>query len=206
MSGKELNKRALMEELGLEYLFDRPLIALVARLIYQKGIELIQQVLPNLLQERDFSLVVLGQGEPRHERFFKWLHAQFPARVSFTRGLLEPLGHRIEAGSDMFLMPARYEPCGLYQMYSLRYGAVPVVRATGGLADSVQHFDQAQGTGTGIVFHDFDANGLRWAMNTALDLHANKHAWRRVVFNGMERNYSWDEQGGLYVKAFRKIL
>jgi starch synthase len=206
MSGKELNKRALMEELGLEYLFDRPLIALVARLIYQKGIELIQQVLPNLLQERDFSLVVLGQGEPRHERFFKWLHAQFPARVSFTRGLLEPLGHRIEAGSDMFLMPARYEPCGLYQMYSLRYGAVPVVRATGGLADSVQHFDQAQGTGTGIVFHDFDANGLRWAMNTALDLHANKHAWRRVVFNGMERNYSWDEQGELYVKAFRKLL
>jgi starch synthase len=106
----------------------------------------------------------------------------------------------------MFLMPARYEPCGLYQMYSLRYGAVPVVRATGGLADSVQHFDQAQGTGTGIVFHDFDANGLRWAMNTALDLHANKHAWRRVVFNGMERNYSWDEQGELYVKAFRKLL
>jgi len=206
MTGKELNKRALMDELGLEYVFDRPLVGLIARLIYQKGIELIQQVLPDLLNERDFSLVVLGQGEPHHERFFKWLDTQFPVRVRFRRGLIEPLGHRIVAGSDMFMMPARYEPCGLYQMYSLRYGAVPVVRATGGLADSVQHFDPSRGTGTGIVFHDFDANGLRWALHTALDLYANKHAWRQVVFNGMERNHSWDEQGERYVRAFRKIL
>ena len=134
-------------------------------------------------------------------RFTFWTY-KIGVRLTFDN----QLAHLIEAGSDMFLMPSRYEPCGLNQMHSLRYGTVPVVRATGGLADSVQHFDPARGTGTGIVFHDFDANGLRWAMNTALDLYANKHAWRRVVFNGMERNYSWDEQGELYIKAFRKLL
>ena len=206
MSGKELNKRALMKEFGLEYEFDRPLIGMIARLTYQKGLELMQQVLPGLLNERVFSLTVMGHGEPHHERFFNWLHAQFPGRVSYYQGFDNRLAHCIEAGSDLYLMPSRYEPCGLNQMYSLRYGTVPVVRATGGLADSVQHFDPARGTGTGIVFHDFDANGLRWAMNTALDLYANKHAWRRLVFNGMERNYSWDEQGELYIKAFRKVL
>jgi starch synthase len=103
-------------------------------------------------------------------------------------------------------MPSRYEPCGLNQMYSLRYGTVPVVRATGGLADSVQHFDAASARGTGIVFHDFDANGLRWALNTALDLYPNKHAWKQLVANGMDQNYSWEEQGELYVKAFLKLL
>jgi starch synthase len=206
MTGKEKNKQAVMEELGLEYIFDRPLVGMISQLIYQRGIELIQQVLPGLLEERNFSLAVLGQGEPHHERFFQWLNAQYPARVSFSKGFDNRLAHRLAAGSDLLLMPSRYEPCGLFQMYGLRYGTVPVVRATGGLADSVQHFDVGSGEGTGIVFHDFDANGLRWAMNASLDLYARKNAWRRIVFNGMERNYSWDEQGDLYVKAFRKIL
>jgi starch synthase len=114
--------------------------------------------------------------------------------------------HRIHAGSDLLLMPSRYEPCGLNQMYGLRYGTVPIVRATGGLADSVRHFDPARGTGTGIVFHDFDANGLRWALNTALDLYANKHAWRQVVFNGMEQDFSWQEQARRYIKRFLTLL
>jgi starch synthase len=206
MAGKERNKQAVMQELGLDYHFDRPLLGMVTRLTYQKGIDLVQEVLPDLLKSRDFSLAVLGGGEAHHERFFHWLHAQFTGRVSFYQGFNNPLAHRIEAGADIFLMPSRYEPCGLNQMYSLRYGTVPVVRATGGLADSVQHFDAASGRGTGVVFHDFDANGLRWAMSAALDLYANKHAWRQVIANGMERNYSWEEQGELYVKAFLKLL
>ena len=206
MAGKERNKQAVMQELGLEYHFDRPLLSMVTRLTYQKGIDLIQEVLPDLLKSRDFSLAVLGGGEAHHERFFHWLHAQFTGRVSFYQGFNNPLAHRIEAGADIFLMPSRYEPCGLNQMYSLRYGTVPVVRATGGLADSVQHFDPASGRGTGIVFHDFDANGLRWALNSALDLYANKHAWKQLIANGMEQNYSWEEQGALYVKAFLKLL
>ena len=126
--------------------------------------------------------------------------------MTFVRSLDRQLLHRIQAGSDLLLMPSRYEPCGLNQMYGLRYGTVPVVRATGGLADSVQHFDPERGTGTGVVFHDFDANGLRWAMNTALDLYANKYGWRIVVFNGMQKNYSWQEQGEQYLKRFRSLL
>jgi len=106
----------------------------------------------------------------------------------------------------MFLMPSRYEPCGLNQMYSLKYGTVPVVRATGGLIDSVQPFDHVKGTGTGVVFHDYDANGLKWALNTALDLYENKFAWKQVVFNGMAQDYSWQKQGKIYLDRFRRLL
>jgi starch synthase len=206
MEGKERNKQALLEELGLAYQFDRPVVGMVTGLTYQAGIELVQQVLPELLKSRPLALAVMGGGEARHERFFVWLNAQFPDRVSYTRDYDNTLAHRIVAGSDLFLMPSRYEPCGLHQMHSLRYGTVPVVRATGGLTDSVQHFDPVSGRGTGVVFHDFDANGLRWAMRTALDLYANKHDWRHVVFNGMEKDYSWQEQGERYIKRFRALL
>lgn len=206
MEAKEQNKRALAAELGLEYEFDRPMVAMVSPLTYQSGIELLQQVMPDLLKSRTFSMAVVGQGEPQHERFCQWMSNQFPGRVSYQRSLDQGLLHRIQAGSDFLLMPSRYEPCGLNQMYGLRYGAVPIVRATGGLADSVQHFDQERGTGTGVVFHDFDANGLRWAMNTALDLYANKYGWRIVVHNGMQKNYSWQEQGDHYLRRFRSLL
>jgi len=206
MEGKEQNKKALAEELGLVYEFDRPTIAMVSPLTFQSGIELVQLVMPDLIKSRAFSLVFLGEGEAHHERFCQWLQNQFPDRVRFHREFDHRLLHRIQAGSDFLLMPSRYEPCGLHQMHSLRYGTVPIVRATGGLADSVQHFDADRGTGTGVVFHDFDANGLRWAMNSALDLYANKYAWRMVVFNGMEKNYSWQEQGDRYLNRFRSIV
>ena len=206
LEGKELNKKALLEELDMEYRFDRPLIGMVTRLTYQKGIELVQQAMPELLARRDFSLVVLGSGEHDQEQFFHWLQAEFQGRVYFYQGFNNQLAHRIEAGSDLFLMPSRYEPCGLNQMYSLKYGTVPVVRATGGLADSVQHFDAGSGRGTGVVFHDFDANGLKWAVNTALDLYRNKHVWKQVTYNGMARDYSWDEQGKIYLERFRKLI
>lgn len=203
---KEQNKKALLAELDMEYRFDRPLIGMVTRLTYQKGIELVQQIIPELLAKRDFSLVVLGSGEYDQEQFFHWLQAKFPGRVYFYRGFNNQLAHRIEAGSDLFLMPSRYEPCGLNQMFSLKYGTVPVVRATGGLADSVQNFDARSGQGTGVVFHDYDANGLKWAVNTALDLYGNKNGWKRVTYNGMAKDYSWDEQGKIYLERFRKLI
>jgi starch synthase len=206
LDGKERNKRAVMEEMGLEYKFDSPLVGLISRLAYQKGIDLVKEVLPRLMASRDFSFLALGSGEEGHEQFFNWLQNEFPGRAGFYRGFNNGLAHRIEAGSDLFLMPSRYEPCGLNQMYSLRYGTVPVVRATGGLADSVQHFDQAGGTGTGVVFHDYDANGLTWALNTALDFYSNKTTWRRMVDNGMAKNYSWDEQGNIYLERFRRLV
>ena len=206
MEGKEKNKQALMEELGLEYEFDRPLIGMITRLTYQKGIDLVKEALPDLLASRDVSVAVLGNGEKEYEDFFHWMHGEFPGRVSFFEGFNNGLAHRIEAGSDLFLMPSRYEPCGLNQMYSLRYGTIPVVRATGGLADSVQHFDPANGTGTGVLFHDYDANGLKWALNTALDLYDNKHARTKIVHNGMLKDYSWEEQGSIYIDRFRTLL
>jgi starch synthase len=117
----------------------------------------------------------------------------------------ERLAHRIEAGADVFLMPSRYEPCGLNQMYSLRYGTIPVVRRTGGLADSVQHFDPATGTGTGIVFDHFDAPAMDWAMRTALDLHAEPAQWARLVQNAMAQDFSWEHSADEYIKAYRRV-
>ena len=180
-----------------------PLLGMVSRLTYQKGLDLVEEVMPNLLKHRRFSLAVLGSGASRYEEFFSWLQGSFPDRVCFYRGFNNRLAHWIEAGSDMFLMPSVYEPCGLNQMYSQRYGSVPIVRATGGLADSVKLFNPATGEGTGIVFNDFDRPGLTWAITTALDLFADKKAWRRLVKNGMSEDFSWDRQGQHYVDLYR---
>jgi starch synthase len=115
------------------------------------------------------------------------------------------LAHLIEAGSDIFLMPSRYEPCGLNQMYSLRYGTIPIVHKTGGLADSVQHFDRATGRGTGCVFNDFDAAAARWALDTTLDWYAEPELWRRLMHNAMAQDFSWGKQVGRYLELFEQI-
>jgi starch synthase len=205
MSGKKTCKLGLMSDLGLEGGVRQPLIGMVTRLTWQKGIDLVQKVAPDLLQRRNFSLVVLGSGEARYEHFFSWLQEFFRGRVSFHRGYNDKLAHRIEAGADMFLMPSIYEPCGLNQMYSLRYGTVPIVRETGGLADSVQLYDPATRKGDGIVFRDHNEEGLRWAIETALDLYPDRPVWRRMMQNGMRRNYSWEKQGQEYVDLFRRL-
>ncbi len=204
-AGKKKNKLALMQELELDSSDDMPLIGMVTRLTYQKGIELVQKVVPQLLRQRRFALAVLGSGEPRYEQFFSWLQQQHRDRVCFYRGFNNRLAHWIEAGSDMFLMPSRFEPCGLNQMYSLRYGSVPIVRNTGGLADSVQLFEPGSGQGTGIVFNDFNEQAMGWALNTALDLYQDKKNWRKLVRNGMQMDYSWDHQGQHYVDLFRRL-
>ena len=206
ISGKKKNKLALMAELQLDNSDDMPLVGIVSRMTSQKGIELIQAVLPGLLTQRRFALAVLGSGEPRYEQFFNELQQHHRDRVCFYRGFSNKLAHMIEAGSDMFLMPSRFEPCGLNQMYSLRYGSVPIVRRTGGLADSVQLFEPDSGTGTGIVFDDFSDLALNWALNTALNLYQDKKIWRKLVRNGMARDYSWAQQGQIYIELFRKIL
>jgi starch synthase len=206
ISGKKKNKLALMKELELDNSDDMPLIGIVSRLTSQKGIDLIQNVVPGLIQRRRFALAVLGSGEPRYEQFFDGLQQRHRNRVCFYRGFTNKLAHMIEAGSDMFLMPSRFEPCGLNQMYSLRYGTVPIVRRTGGLADSVQLFDPGNGEGTGIVFDDFSDTALNWALNAALDLYQDKKSWRKLVRNGMARDYSWEHQGQIYIDLFRKTL
>jgi starch synthase len=205
LRGKALCKQKLTKDLGLLGGAQRPLIGLVTRLVGQKGIDLIEEALPDLLRQRDFSFVVLGSGEARYERFFTRLQQHFSDRVCFYRGFNNELSHWIEAASDMFLMPSLYEPCGLNQMYSLKYGTVPVVRETGGLADSVQMISPSTSSGTGILFRDYSADGLRWAMNTALDLYTNKRFWRKIVHNGMAMDFSWQQQGERYVDLFRRL-
>jgi starch synthase len=162
--------------------------------------------LPQVLEWRELGFVALGSGEPQYERFFAELERRFPGRVTFKQGYDDELSHWIEAACDMFLMPSLYEPCGLNQMYSLRYGTVPIVRRTGGLADSVAPYDPETGRGTGIVFDDFNSEGLEWALNVALDLHAQPQQWQRLVRNGMAQDFSWERQGGRYVEIYQRLI
>ncbi len=206
MAGKAALKHEIIARFNLEAGPDTPLFGIVSRMAAQKGHDLLFESLPELLAWRDFAFVVLGSGEAKYERFFEKLQSDFPGRVHFTRGYNDPLAHLIEAATDMFLMPSLYEPCGLNQMYSLRYGTVPIVRKTGGLADSVVPYDPATGRGTGIVFEDFDSEALEWAMNTALDLYAQPAHWARIIRNGMAQDFSWHHQAALYVKLYEKLL
>jgi starch synthase len=199
-------KSELLERHGLRGGTSVPLAGIVSRLAAQKGIELMFGALPRILDARPLNFIALGNGEAQYEEFFSQLAQRYPGRVHFQRGYHDRLAHWIEAASDMFLMPSRYEPCGLNQMYSLRYGTVPIVRRTGGLADSVEHFDPASGTGTGIVFNDFDTPGLEWALNTALDLYAQPALWGRLVQNGMACDFSWQRQGAQYLALYERLI
>jgi starch synthase len=198
-------KRIFIKHLGLSVAPDVPLAGIVSRLAPQKGIELMYATLPRVLAARPLGFVALGSGEPQYEAFFTRLAAEFEGRVMFRSGYDEELAHWIEAACDLFLMPSRYEPCGLNQMYSLRYGTVPVVRRTGGLADSVQHYDRSSGTGTGVLFNDFDPPALEWALNTALDLYAQPAEWTRLRENGMRQDFSWERQGTQYLALYRRL-
>ena len=206
LSIKEALKRAFIERLGLTVPVTTPLVGMVSRLAAQKGIELMFESLPQVLEWRDLGFIALGSGDVQYERFLTELERRFPGRVVFRQGYDEALSHWIEAACDMFLMPSLYEPSGLNQMYSLRYGTVPIVRHTGGLADSVEHYDPETGEGTGIVFNDFDSEALEWALNIALDLHAQPEQWQRVVRNGMAKDFSWNKQGGKYLEIYRRLM
>ncbi len=199
-------KRALIEKLGLSIPANVPLAGMVSRLASQKGIDLMFESLPQVLEWRALGFVALGSGEAQYERFFADLQQSFPGRVAFRRGYDDELAHWIEAACDIFVMPSLYEPCGLNQMYSLRYGTVPIVRRTGGLADSVEHYDPATREGTGIVFNDFDSEALEWGLNMALDLYCEPEHWTCMVRNGMRRDFSWQHQGGLYVDLYKRLL
>ena len=204
LAGKREMKRTLLREAGLDDT-DVPIVGIVSRLTAQKGFDLAFEALPAVLARRDFRVIALGSGEPRYEDFFQWLQWRFPGRAWFYKGFHNPLAHWIEAGADIFLMPSRYEPCGLNQMYSLRYGTPPIVRKTGGLADTVEPFDPVRQEGTGFVFEHFTAEGLRWALDTALDAYQDRANWERLMRNGMAKDFSWDVQGREYVELYRRL-
>jgi starch synthase len=183
-----------------------PLFGIVSRLASQKGFDLLTEALPRLLDAHDVRLAVVGTGDPQYERFFAGLSEKYRGRAWFFAGYDDSLAHWIEGASDIFLMPSQYEPCGLNQMYSLRYGTIPLVRRTGGLADSVTHFNPATGTGTGIVFNDFDVPAINWALDTAMKWYGQPVLWERLVGNAMRCDFSWQSQAQEYVKLFAQLL
>lgn len=203
---KEWNKKALLEAMGLPYAHHVPVAGIVTRLAWQKGLEIVLEAVPPLLARGELQLVVLGSGATSYEKSLSALQRHFPRRVCFYRGFSNELAHLIEAGADMFLMPSRYEPCGLNQLYSLRYGTVPIVRKTGGLADSVQPFDEHTGEGTGFVFDHYSASGLRWALGRALSVWPKRETWRRLQQNGMRADFSWSSQVRVYEALYQRVM
>jgi starch synthase len=185
-------------------------VGIVSRLAWQKGFDLCFGVLPQLLSRRNMQLVVLGTGEPKYEELFRTLARRYPRQVTYMSAFSEDAAHLIEAGSDMFLMPSRYEPCGLNQMYSLRYGTPPIVHRTGGLADTVSPFETARGIGNGFVFDHWDDQGLRYAMNRALQVWGSgdgtdRETWRKLQHNGMRTHFGWSDRVAAYEMIYRMV-
>lgn len=206
LTGKYKLKSELTAHLKLVPDKNAPLLGVVSRLVSQKGIDLLLAALPTLLGETRACFALLGSGEPAYSAQLRTIAAVQPTRVSFTEGYDETLAHRILAGSDIVLVPSRYEPCGLTQMYALRYGSIPVVRATGGLADTIQHFDPVSGAGTGAVFRDADVGGLLWATRCALDWLDQPSARSRVIANAMRADFSWHKQIPSYEAVYRRVI
>jgi starch synthase len=174
---------------------------MISRLVDQKGFDLLAE-LADELPRLDAFFVLLGTGERRYEELWRVLAAAHPDRIAARVGFDEALAHRIEGGADLFLMPSRFEPCGLNQMYSLRYGTVPIVRATGGLYDTVQDVDPATGEGTGFTFDEYSPVALLATLRRALDMYQDRALWRRIQTAGMQRDFSWDGSARKYAAAY----
>lgn len=200
-------KRALQERLGLRPDPATPLIGAVSRLAAQKGLDWLRAFLPDLLNRLDFQFAALGTGDPALENYLRWISAAYPDRVACRIGFSEEWSHWIQAGSDFFLMPSRFEPCGLSQMYALRYGTLPIVRATGGLADTVQDYDPATGRGTGIVFQDPTPEALQAAIERAIALwHTRPARIARMRRAAMRLSFSWGHAARQYMAVYRRAL
>ena len=205
LAGKERNKAALLSRAHLPVLPGVPLLGIVSRLTAQKGFDLLPDALSLGLREGKFQLVVQGSGEKRFERMFHQLREKYPRQVRFQTAFDNALAHWIQAGSDFFLMPSKYEPCGLTQLYALKYGTVPIVRKTGGLADTVQLWSPRTGGGTGIVFDDYDAKAVHWALEAAFNIYRDRPAYRRLQHNGMTQDFSWEHQVQKYEQLYSRL-
>lgn len=201
---KRQNKAALQERLGLD-VTDAPMFAIISRLVDQKGLGLVSIIMEELLS-RGAQLVVLGTGDGHYEHLFKHFAWRFPQQVSANIFFSDELARNIYASADLFLMPSMFEPCGLGQLFAMRYGTIPIVRNTGGLVDTVQHFSVAQGNGNGFVFNDYIASGLMWAINEALHVFYNdKKAWGRLVKNAMGCDFSWGTSAEQYKELYASL-
>jgi len=205
LAGKASCREALIARADLPPGLPVPLLGMVTRLAEQKGIELVIEALPPLLRERAVQMVILGQGEDIYVTQLRQLAASFPDLFHYFEAQDESLARLIFAGADGFLVPSIYEPCGLTQMYALRYGAVPIVRETGGLKDTVRHFDAASRTGTGSVFKHANGTGLAWAIGEAIAWYRKPELWARVQQNGMAEDFSWRHQAPHYEALYARL-
>lgn len=208
LAGKAKSKRALLELFGFPLdaaTLARPIVGMVSRMVDQKGLDLIASVAQDL-PAIDATFIVIGTGDPRYQDMWTSLARWRPDRVAAFIGFDERRAHLVEAGADMFLMPSRFEPCGLNQMYSLRYGTVPIVRAVGGLVDTVRPYNPKNGQGNGFLFADYSAAAMLEALGRALGAFPNKKLWTRLQKNGMKADFSWDRSAAEYVKLYGRVL
>jgi len=208
LRGKKGCKRALQKELGLADSPDVPLVSIVSRFAPQKGMDLVTESFHSLM-DAGIQFVVLGSGDPYYHWTFEQLASEYPGRTAVYIGFNEELAHRIYAGSDIFLMPSQTEPCGLTQMYCLRYGVVPVARKTGGLADTVRNYTETgleNGRSNGFTFAEYTGDALCRALRRAVALYKTPAKWRKLVRNGMRRDSSWAASAREYVKFYRRVM
>jgi starch synthase len=205
LAGKQECRADLLRAFGLERVPESmPVIGIVSRLASMKGFDLVMEIADELA-ERNVAVVALGTGEPAYERFFRDWAFRNQANVAVQIRYDDALAHKIEAGSDMFLMPSRYEPCGLNQIYSLKYGTAPVVRATGGLDDTIEEWNAELGTGTGFKFEGLKASGLLEAIDRALKAFEDKEGWKKLMRNGMARDYGWERPAKEYAEVYEEV-
>jgi len=198
-------KESLQHSLELPDQPGTPIIAMISRLAGQKGFDLVESIFDRLM-ERPVQFVLLGSGDDRYAEFFRAAALRYPNRVAVRIGFDEQLAHRIEAGADMFLMPSLYEPCGLNQMYSLKYGTIPIVRAVGGLRDTVEDYDPAAQSGTGFVFESYDAQALLTAVDRSLAAFHDKAAWTALGRRAMAMDFSWERSAHAYSNLYQQLL
>lgn len=198
------NKKALTKRFGLQYDETIPLVGAISRLVDQKGFDLVLEAMDDLMK-MNIQFVLLGSGDPKVEKKFEAYQKKYNSKMGVFFGFDDELAHLIEAGSDMFLMPSQYEPCGLNQMYSMRYGTIPVVRATGGLDDTVEDY-AGSGKGTGIKFEKYDAKELVKAVHRAVKLYEQSDEWKKIMRNGMSKDFSWGHSARKYVSLYKELL
>lgn len=199
------NKKELSERFGFVYEPDVPIIGIISRLFNSKGIDLIQKTFPDLMK-LNVKIILLGTGESKYHQFFDKMSSKFSKKFASYLGFNDDLAHLIEAGADILLMPSKYEPCGLNQMYSLVYGTVPVVRETGGLADTVTRFNEKSGEGNGFVFKKYDAKEMIKELKRALSFYEDKKTWQKIMRNGMKADFSWGTSAKKYIDLYKTIL
>ncbi len=205
LEGKLINKQELAKKFGFKYDEKIPIIGIVTRLYNIKGLDLISDIFPDLMK-LDIQMVLLGTGDKKYHTFFEKMSQKFKNKFASYLGFNDELAHLIEAGADIFLMPSMYEPCGLNQMYSLVYGTVPIVRETGGLADTVINFNEKNGEGNGFVFKKYDSKELLKEVKKAVKLFDDKKSWAKIMRNGMKSDFSWLSSAKKYLELYKTIL